>query len=108
MTVTDASFFEFYFSITVSIQHYFVFQVYSIAVRQSDTLQSGPPDISTTRLVPYIVIILVTVFPVCDRCFYLEALFILTAKGLILFYFIHIYVFKLIVILDYKTSAFSI
>ena len=38
--------------------------MYNIVVRQPYTLKSGPPDISSAHLAPYVVItILLTVFP---------------------------------------------
>ena len=49
-------FLKFYFSITVYISYYFVIVSGVQHVRQSYTLQSVPPDISSTHLAPYIVI----------------------------------------------------
>ena len=45
------------------------FQVYSIVVRQSYTLQNALPDISRTQLAPYIVItVLPTILPMLYYC----------------------------------------
>lgn len=57
--------FSFYFSSTVYIQYYCVLvSVYSTVGKQSYTLQSIPPDISSAQLAPFLVVtILLTIFP---------------------------------------------
>lgn len=43
--------------------HSILFQMHSKVLRKSCTLQSGPPSSSSTQLTPYIVMILLNMFP---------------------------------------------
>ena len=63
---TNQGSFTCYFSITVYFLYYFVLvSGTDMVIRQSETLQNVPPNISRTYLAPYRVItILLTIFPV--------------------------------------------
>ena len=51
------NFFQSKFTLNIIL---YSFQVYGIVVRQPYTVQSIPPDIPSTQLVPYIVIIIIS------------------------------------------------
>ena len=60
-------FFQFYFSIKVDTQYYFILVSglqHSIVVKQLYNLGSNPPDNSSTPLTQFIVITTLTVFPI--------------------------------------------